>query len=168
MPLEVRHYRPGDEAGIVNVIVPIQSEEFGIAITAADQPDLAAIAEFYLPGAGGFWVAADGDDIVGTISLRDIGNATGALRKMFVAAPYRGAAFGVGGRLLQTLLDHARRHGLRTILLGTTDRYLAAHRFYEKNGFQRIDADQLPASFPRMAVDNWFYRLDLAASPARP
>ena len=168
MPLEVRRYRPGDEAGIVNVIVPIQSEEFGIAITAADQPDLAAIAEFYLPGAGGFWVAADGDDIVGTISLKDIGDATGALRKMFVAAPYRGAAFGVGRRLLQTLLDHAHDQGLRTILLGTTDRYLAAHRFYEKNGFRRIDADQLPASFPRMAVDNWFYRLDLAASPARP
>ena len=64
MSVEVRHYRAGDEAGIVDVIVPIQSEEFGIAITAADQPDLAAIADFYLPGAGGFWVATDADQIV--------------------------------------------------------------------------------------------------------
>ena len=49
------------------------------------------------------------------------------------------------------------------MLLGTTDAFLAAHRFYEKHGFSRIDRDALPAAFPVMAVDTRFYRLALAA-----
>lgn len=42
--------------------------------------------------------------------------------------------------------------------LGTTERFLAAHRFYEKNGFVLVDRSALPASFPLMAVDSRFYR----------
>ena len=43
------------------MILPIQREEFAIPITAGDQPDLLAIADFYQTGTGGFWVAkADG------------------------------------------------------------------------------------------------------------
>jgi hypothetical protein len=37
----------------------------------------------------------------------------------------------------------------------------AAHRFYERNGFDEIDARALPASFPRMAVDTRFYQRTL-------
>lgn len=39
----IRPYRPGDADAVVGVILPIQREEFGVAITAADQPDLADI-----------------------------------------------------------------------------------------------------------------------------
>jgi RimJ/RimL family protein N-acetyltransferase len=44
------------------------------------------------------------------------------------------------------------------VLLGTTERFHAAHRFYERNGFKRIAVIDLPATFPRMAVDTRFYR----------
>ncbi|MNR72780.1 N-acetylglutamate synthase [compost metagenome] len=154
----IRAFRTGDEQGVIGVILPIQREEFGVAITAADQPDLAAIAEFYQTAKGGFWVAEKDGKIVGTISLKDIGNDEAALRKMFVAAEVRGKEFGVAARLLDALMAHAAAVGLKTILLGTTDKFLAAHRFYEKNGFSEIVADELPASFPRMAVDTKFYR----------
>jgi N-acetylglutamate synthase-like GNAT family acetyltransferase len=91
--------------------------------------------------------------------LRDIGDRTGALRKMFVAADLRGGGpDSVAARLLDTLIAHARVHGIATILLGTTERFLSAHRFYEKHGFTRIDAVELPAAFPRMALDTRFYR----------
>jgi N-acetylglutamate synthase-like GNAT family acetyltransferase len=59
------------------------------------------------------------------------------------------------------LLDHAEIHGMVGIFLGTTDRFLAAHRFYEKAGFVRVDPAQLPPSFPRMVVDSRFYHLHL-------
>jgi predicted N-acetyltransferase YhbS len=42
--------------------------------------------------------------------------------------------------------------------LGTTAKFLAAHRFYEKNGFREIAQTELPASFPVMTVDTKFYR----------
>jgi N-acetylglutamate synthase-like GNAT family acetyltransferase len=157
----IRPWRRGDEPGILDMILPIQRDEFGIPISAADQPDLADIEAYYLPGAGGFWVAEADGRIIGTISLKDIGEGRGALRKMFVAAPFRGAPHALAGRLLTTLLRHATDAGLSEIVLGTTAFFLAAHRFYEKHGFRQIDDADLPAGFPRMAVDTRFYALRL-------
>jgi len=34
----------------------------------------------------------------------------------------------------------------------------AAHRFYERNGFVRMTAENLPPNFPRMPVDDVFYQ----------
>ncbi len=159
-PAVVRAFAPDDGEAVLALILAIQREEFGVAITAADQPDLADVPGFYQKGAGQFWVAEQAGRIVGTIGLKDIGERRLALRKMFVAPRARGsggAAFG----LLETALAHARAQGATEILLGTTDRFLAAHRFYEKHGFTRVAADDLPAAFPRMAVDSVFYRLAL-------
>jgi N-acetylglutamate synthase-like GNAT family acetyltransferase len=140
----------------VGLILPIQREEFGVAITAEDQPDLFDIPGFYQRGAGNFWLALRGGRVVGTVALVDIGDGLGALRKMFVHRDFRGQA-GVARALLDTLRVWARERGLRAIYLGTTAKYLAAHRFYEKNGFREVRADELPPSFPRMAVDTKFY-----------
>ncbi|MBB6250260.1 GNAT family N-acetyltransferase [Nitrospirillum iridis] len=159
--MDIRPYRPGDESGIADLIVPIQREEFGVPITYAEQPDLGDIPGFYQRGAGQFWVAVDDGRVVGTVSLKDIGDGAGALRKMFVAASHRGAPHRLAAGLLNVLLDHSRAQGLRALYLGTTDKFLAAHRFYGKNGFQVVAPDALPAGFPRMAVDSRFYTLVL-------
>ena len=42
--------------------------------SGADQPDLLQIPQFYQSGAGNFWVALDGEEVVGTVALLDIGN----------------------------------------------------------------------------------------------
>lgn len=152
----VRPFEPRDAAGVVDLILPIQRDEFGFDVTLDDQPDLKDVPGFYGSGGGGFWVAEADGRVVGSIALKDIGNGQGALRKMFVAASHRGAG-GVAGRLLDALFAHAVAHGIRAVFLGTTERFLAAHRFYEKHGFARIDADDLPATFPRMHVDTRFY-----------
>ena len=88
-------------------------------------------------------------------------NGGAALRKMFVAADRRGSEHGVAQRLLETLLAHAKVQGLSTVWLGTTDKFRAAHRFYEKNGFSQVAPDSLPAAFPRMTVDTRFYRINI-------
>lgn len=161
--IEIRPFKASDRDAVTAVILPIQQQEFGIPITAADQPDLAAIETFYQSGRGQFWVAVKDGRVVGTLGLKDIGNGQAALRKMFVSAEARGRQDGIAAKLLDALTTHARQAGIRQVLLGTTDRFLAAHRFYEKNGFGEISADDLPSSFPRMAVDSKFYSLTLAA-----
>lgn len=155
-------YAEGDAVGVRALILGIQQGEFGFPITWADQPDLHDIAGWYRRGAGEFWVAKDGaGGVVGTIGLRDIGDGMGALRKMFVARDWRGPGHRVALSLVETLLAHARRAGLRSIVLGTTEAFRAAHRFYEKNGFRRVAGDTLPESFPRMSGDTRFYRREL-------
>jgi N-acetylglutamate synthase-like GNAT family acetyltransferase len=99
-----------------------------------------------------------GAEIVGTIALLDIGHNQGALRKMFVKAQFRGSTHGVARRLLQVLLEWCQLRNFHEIYLGTTARFLAAHRFYEKNGFWEIEQTELPGSFPVMSVDTKFYK----------
>lgn len=161
--LQVRPFQSGDEPAIAQLILSIQQQEFGLPITLQDQPDLLAIEGFYQRGHGQFWVALCDGQVVGTVGLLDIGGQLGALRKMFVAASHRGRDWGVAPQLLAALLGWARGHGLQAVYLGTTDRFLAAHRFYEKQGFEPVAQDALPDNFPVMKVDSRFYRLGLSA-----
>jgi N-acetylglutamate synthase-like GNAT family acetyltransferase len=155
-------YGNEDSESVITLILSIQQKEFGVAITADDQPDLKDIPNFYQRGTGNFWVAKDNGKVVGTISLLDIGAHQVALRKMFVHPDYRGAAKGVAQMLLQEAITWARAKKVKTIFLGTTDKFLAAHRFYEKNGFSVLPKEQLPAAFPVMKVDSRFYQLHIA------
>lgn len=156
--LRIEPYSAAHQSSVTELILTIQNTEFGMPVTAQQQPDLGDIENFYQQGNGGFWLARVGERIVGTIALKDIGNRQAALRKMFVAADYRGKAWGTGQALLETLLLSAREQGVKDIFLGTTTLFLAAHRFYEKNGFEEIEVTELPASFPVMHVDTKFYR----------
>ena len=160
--IEIRAFTADDADDVLSVILPIQREEFGINITADAQPDLRVIPDYYQSGKGQFWVAVKDGAIVGTLGLKDIGNGQAALRKMFVAAEVRGREHGVAVRLLERLFAHARDAGLTDIFLGTTDKFVAAHRFYEKNGFVEIAKADLPRSFPLMPVDSKFYRYKFA------
>jgi len=163
----IRPFENGDAAGVTNLIVGIQRGEYEIAITADDQPDLSSIPNFYQTGAGNFWVAIAEDEVVGTLGLRDIGEGDVALRKMFVAAKFRGEPHRVAQRLLDAALAWAAEKNSRAIYLGTTSRFLAAHRFYEKNGFELVSPEVLPETFPLMAVDTRFYRRRLGfAAPS--
>ena len=156
--IQIQAFSPDHASGVVDVILPIQQEEFGIPITLEGQPDLKDIPGFYQKGKGNFWVALSGNEVVGTIGLLDIGNGQGALRKMFVKTAYRGKEHGVAQCLLDGLRNWCVEQGMREVFLGTTAKYLAAHRFYEKNGFVEIAKTELPASFPVMAVDSKFYK----------
>lgn len=154
----IRQFTPSDAQGVVNVILPIQQSEFGIPITLEAQPDLQDIQGFYQRGNGGFWVAESQGAVVGTVALLDIGNGQAALRKMFVAKSHRGGGYGVAKDLIANLLEWCRARGVGEIYLGTTAAFLAAHRFYEKNGFTELAKSDLPGAFPVMAVDTKFYK----------
>jgi len=155
--LNIIPFTPVYQDQVIALILQIQQKEFNIPITARDQPDLGDIPGFYQQGAGNFWVAIHGTRVVGTLSLKDIGNCQVALRKMFVLPDFRGPAFGTARALWGAALEWARVKNLSEIFLGTTEKFLAAHRFYEKNGFVSIEKERLPGQFPLMAVDTKFY-----------
>lgn len=149
---------------IVELITTIQIAEFGVATSAEKQPDLLVIPDFYQHGAGNFWLAFEGEELAGTIALKDVGEGVCALRKMFVKREYRGAERGIASALMQTLLGWAEVHGVREIYLGTVDVYHAAHRFYEKSGFVEVRRDEVPDAVPLMDVDVKYYRYSFSRS----
>lgn len=142
---------------VIDLILSIQREEFKIAITVADQPDLYNVATFYQHGNGNFWITVADKKVTGTIALVDIGDKQVALRKMFVHPFYRGKEKAVAQQLLDKVFDWCRLKQVESIYLGTIHIFKAAQRFYERNGFYQVTKQQLPPGFPVMTVDDVFY-----------
>jgi N-acetylglutamate synthase-like GNAT family acetyltransferase len=155
--LIIREFVEDYKDGVIDLILPIQVQEFSIPITIDQQPDLQQIQEVYQKGNGNFWIAIHDDVIVGTIALIDIGNQQVALRKMFVMENYRGKEWNIAQQLLKVVFAWCADKNVTDIFLGTIDAFKAAQRFYERNNFEKIEVEDLPANFPRMGVDNIFY-----------
>lgn len=132
------------QAGVIDVILPIQKSEFGISIVLEDQPDLRDIPGVYQRGSGNFWITLADDQVVGTISLLDIGSAQGTLCKLFVRAECRGPHHQIARSLFGTLTEWCHEKQIRQVFLGTTASFVAAHRFYGKSGFAEIQKAGLP------------------------
>ncbi|MCX6732395.1 MAG: GNAT family N-acetyltransferase [Candidatus Roizmanbacteria bacterium] len=97
-----------------------------------DDDDLQKIPEVYT-GKSRFWIARDGDKVVGTVGILDRGENVAKLRRMFVQKVYRGT--GLGQKLLDTALQFAKETGYTKIKLNTHTNMKRAHHFYEKNKF---------------------------------
>ncbi|WP_409298855.1 GNAT family N-acetyltransferase [Peribacillus sp. SCS-26] len=154
----IQEYKPAFQPQILELISHIQQVEYGIPLELSEQPDLYAIQEVYQSGKGNFWTAYMDGTIIGTTALQDIGNDRAALKKVFVHEEFRGKTYGVSAALLKTALKWAEEKSIKEVLLGTTSEFVAAHKFYEKNGFIRIAEKNLPENFPKLKVDTRFYK----------
>lgn len=127
-----------------------------------ERPDLNTIKETYQNNGGNFWVAISENNIIGTIGLRDQGCKRASMHRFCVAESFRGKEKGVSGKLFSTLLEFAKKKGFKKIYLGTMPDAIAAIKFYERNGFKRLEI--LPrdiAKYPSLAYDEVFYELNL-------
>lgn len=147
---------------IINLVLPIQQQEFNVAVTLEGQPDLFDIETNYFKTGGCFWGAFCGEELVGTIALIAAGLHGGIIRKMFVAKEFRGKEHGVAQLLLEQLIKYCMEGGITDVYLGTVEVFKAAQRFYEKNGFTVIAKANLPNWFLFMPADTLFYHLHLA------
>lgn len=166
MSIAIVPYTERFKDAVRDFVLGIQQGEFGVAITYDDQPDLKNIPGIYQKNGGNFWLALDGEHLIGTTALIDAGNGNGILRKMFVTKEYRGASYGIGQQLFDTLLAWAEAHSICDIYLGTiVERFTSGVRFYEKNGFVAIEDSELPECVTRikMPLDNRHYRKPLRA-----
>ncbi|MEV6810611.1 GNAT family N-acetyltransferase [Micromonospora sp. NPDC051296] len=85
-----------------------------------------------------FLVARNGDGTaVGCGGLRFLRSGTAEIKRMYVTPPARGT--GVATAILHALEKAARDAGVRTLLLETGTAQPDAMRFYEREGYRRID-----------------------------
>lgn len=108
----------------------IEPSEFPIT-----DEDLDKIPEIY-SGKGNFWIALRGETVIGTVAIKDMGNSTAKLKRMFILKEYYGSGLGVA--LLSTAINFAKEQGFNELILNSHVRMKRAHHFYEKNGFERM------------------------------
>ena len=87
------------------------------------------------PPDGRFFVATDGDQVIGCVGWRRHGSDA-ELKRMFIAPAARGR--GVARLLLATVESSARAAGLRRVILETGDKQPEAIGLYLSAGYDRI------------------------------
>lgn len=143
---------------IVNMIADIQKNEFLIPITKETNSGvLKAEEEYYYHNSYNFWYAINNEGkVLGSIGLKKINRQYGEMKKLFVIKEYRSK--GVAQKLMNTLLKAASKHEFEFLILGTVDKFQAAHKFYTKYGFAQISQKDLPRGFKKNPLDNLFFR----------
>ena len=122
---------------------PPQPEEVG---QDSHEWDYHRIAQVYLHGVGGFWIAWWDDTAVGHVGGQDLGGVI-ELRRMYVRADYRGR--GVGTHLMRALITHSIAQSVKAIELWTA-RDGPGRFLYAKTGFREIAG--LSGEFANVAV----------------
>jgi N-acetylglutamate synthase-like GNAT family acetyltransferase len=134
-----------DQFGVLDFILSIQNNEFGLGFNEADLIDLRNINSVYK--LGGFWIATLENELIGCIALERLNPSIGILRRFFVKKEYRGSKYNVAMDLYKTLLQKSIDLSLKKIVLDTPSVATASHRFYRKVGFQRFDINNKPTDF---------------------
>lgn len=143
---------------IIHMVEQIQINEFQLPVTPElNASILKAEEDYYYHNTCNFWYAVDEQGtIIGCIGLKRLNAKRGEVKKFFTTASYRG--MGIAQQLFQTLIKNALKHGFSELFLGTVDKLDAARRFYEKNGFEKIQKQSLPSGFEPCPIDTCFYK----------
>jgi GNAT superfamily N-acetyltransferase len=146
LQIRIVPFRPQHARGFRALVVDTL-REFGFEPDPEIDPDLDE------PGIyAALWIAVVGDEVVGSVALRDLGDQELELKRMYLRPGQRGR--GLGKRLLAVALDWARSHDARVVRLDTSERMVAARRLYEAHGFRRV-----PGDAPRQGQCRLLYEL---------
>jgi GNAT superfamily N-acetyltransferase len=154
---QIRQFESKYKEDVIGLILTIQ-KEFDVHLNRADQPDLEDVQKSYIEQNGNFFIALDNTKVIGTIAAVCIDDEKYVLRKMYVCKKYRGKEIGIAKLLLDKFLLWLQEKRVKEIYLGTNEKYKAAHRFYEKNGFFEIGMKDLPKSFPLKKAQDKFFK----------
>ena len=157
--LNIETYRGERDREIISLILSIQNGEAKIGLSLQEQPDLLDIRRSYQGTGGEFWIALSDDKVIGTIGLMIKENHCAILKKFFVDKAFRSQKVGLS--LYNRLLSHAISKGVRHVILDTPASAHASHRFYEKEGFYRINATEFPIPYSYPDRNSILYLLNL-------
>lgn len=159
--INIRLYEDRDKEDVIRLVLHCQNDGSRPIVSVEDQPELLSIQEKYRNSGGCFWVAKEDGRVIGSIGLMNYGNGLGILKKFFVSENYRGKPHHLGQRLYTELLEFAKSHEFKELILDTPKNTDRAHRFYEKAGFIKIEQQDLPVEYDYPYKDCDFFRLVL-------
>ena len=155
--MQIKTYSEKYRNEVISLILDIQNNEAKIGLPLSEQPDLLDINRSYRQNGGEFWIALFNGEIIGTIGLMMKERHCAVLKKFFVKKEYRSQK--VGLTLYKELLKYAESKNVRQIILDTPSVTHTSHRFYEKAGFCKISADELPVPYSYPHRDSILYML---------
>lgn len=146
-------YLPTHRDAMIAVVQDVH-REYGFTWEADGyHRDLYTVEETYLAPGGMYWVALDGERVVGCVGLTLHGKEC-ELHRLYLLASHRGR--GLGRRLLETAIRHACEHGCRRMIAWSDVKLPDAHRLYRKMGF--VQEGQRICDDPDQALEYGFWK----------
>ncbi|MBB3732084.1 bifunctional helix-turn-helix transcriptional regulator/GNAT family N-acetyltransferase [Nonomuraea dietziae] len=130
-PYVIRAPRAGDLGWVVWRHGSFYSQEYGWGLDF--EKLVAGIVSAYDPARDAGWIAEIDGTPVGSVFCMHKDDTTAQLRMLMVEPSARG--LGLGGRLVEECLRHARESGYKRIMLWTRDCLVSARRIYQAAGF---------------------------------
>ncbi len=132
----LRPIRSDDSAAVIAVIGAVYAEYPGCVLDLPGvDDDLPVLAQRWAAAGGGGWVVERGGEVVACVGWAPTGPGIVELKRLYVAPSAR--RNGLGGALVELVLDTARAHGAAEVELWSDTRFEDAHRLYERHGFDR-------------------------------
>lgn len=160
--MEIKIYENQYRDEIIALVLHCQNDGTRPLVTVNDQPELLDIQSSYFAGGGYFWIAVEQGRLAGTIGLMNYDHGVGIVKKFFVYEQYRSSPTHLGQQLYAQLLDYAKNHGFKVLILDTPNNAYRAQNFYTKAGFSRITKEHLPVQYDYPYEDSYFYQLMLS------
>ncbi len=99
---------------------------------------------------GEILVALVGEEVVGSCALVRHRETEFELAKFAVAGEHRQS--GIGGALLRSAIDRARKRGMQRITLVTNSKLVAARKLFERFGFAEVPLTESPYEAANVAM----------------
>ena len=156
----VVHIRRGDSARDVNELVRVNGEVFEpeYALSPAFAGDMAVqLAELRRSGwpgeREGLWIAEAEGQVVGGVTLRDLGHGLARLGHLALQPEARGT--GTGRRLVESVLEAARAAGYERVELMTFGALTDARELYRRTGFETTGSEHTVRWGREMDWERW-------------
>lgn len=133
--IKIREFKSQDKSQVVKLINSILQNEFNLPKETYSDFDINNVHEVYGGKRDVFFVATNGNNIIGTVAIKEDDKNTALLRRIFVAPEFRG--IGLGKKLIVKAIQFCEENQYRVINFCTTDKMNAANDLCQKNGFKR-------------------------------
>ena len=154
------HIRSGHSARDVNDLVRVNGEVFEpeYALSPAFAGDMAVqLAELRRSGwpgeREGLWIAELDGQVVGGVTLRDLGGGLARLGHLALQPEARGS--GTGRRLVAEVLEAARAAGYERVELMTFSALTDARELYRRTGFEITSSEHTSRWGREMVWERW-------------
>lgn len=142
--IEIRDFSPDDAVAVRELFIRVNrllappemkgAFEAYIARSLAEEFD--RMVDYYCERKGGFWVAVDGQKIVGMFGLEASSDGAMELRRMYVDPDFRRR--GIARRMLDFAEQECRRRNRPRIDLSTSELQREALELYENAGYELV------------------------------
>ena len=131
--ITIRRFEAGDSPLVKSLVTGIMETEFHDAASAYPTDDIDQIDRTYGGLGEAFFVAVNGEKIVGSVAIKKEDDRIALLRRLFVDPAYRKKQLGV--KLIDRALQFCDEVGYREVIFKTTSKMEGANRLCQRCGF---------------------------------